>query len=74
MRDVLESRIGFAPVRLEIEPDPKRMRPAELPVVCRDALRLWAATGWAPRIPLEHTLADMLESARQEATERMAST
>lgn len=74
MREVLETLVGLAAVRVEIELDPERMRPTELPVVCGDASRLGAATGWTPRIPLEQTLADMLETARQEATERMAST
>jgi GDP-4-dehydro-6-deoxy-D-mannose reductase len=74
MREVLETLVGLSAVPLEIEPDPERMRPSELPVVCGDASRLRAATGWTPRIPLEQTLADMLEAARQEATERMAST
>jgi GDP-4-dehydro-6-deoxy-D-mannose reductase len=74
MREVLETLVGLAAVQVEVEPDPERMRPSELPVVCGDASRLRAATGWAPRIPLEQTLADMIEAARQEATERMAST
>jgi GDP-4-dehydro-6-deoxy-D-mannose reductase len=74
MREVLETLVGLASVPLEIEPDPERIRPSDLPVVCGDASRLRAATGWAPRIPLEQTLADMLEAARQEANERMAST
>jgi GDP-4-dehydro-6-deoxy-D-mannose reductase len=74
MREVLETLVRLASVPLEIEPAPERKRPSELPVVCGDASRLQAATGWAPRIPLEQTLADMLEAARQEATERMAST
>jgi GDP-4-dehydro-6-deoxy-D-mannose reductase len=74
MREVLETLVGLAAVPLEVEPDPERMRPTELPVVCGDASRLRSATGWAPRIPLEQTLADTLEAARQEATERMAST
>jgi GDP-4-dehydro-6-deoxy-D-mannose reductase len=74
MREVLEKLVALAAVPLEIEPDPDRMRPSELPVVCGDASRLRAATAWAPKIPLEQTLADMLEAARREATERMAST
>jgi GDP-4-dehydro-6-deoxy-D-mannose reductase len=74
MREVLETLVGLAAVPLEVEPDPERMRPTELPVVCGDASRLRSATGWAPRIPLEQTLADTLEAARQQATERMAST
>jgi GDP-4-dehydro-6-deoxy-D-mannose reductase len=74
MREVLETLVGLAAIPLEVEPDPERMRPTELPVVCGDASRLRSATGWAPRIPLEQTLADTLEAARQQATERMAST
>jgi GDP-4-dehydro-6-deoxy-D-mannose reductase len=74
MHEVLETLVGLAAVPLEIEPDPDRMRPSELPVVCGDASRLRAATGWAPRIPLEQTLADTLGAARQAAAERMAST
>jgi GDP-4-dehydro-6-deoxy-D-mannose reductase len=74
MREVLEKLVALAAAPLEIAPDPERMRPSELPIVSGDASRLRAATGWAPRIPLEQTLADTLEAARQEATERMAST
>jgi GDP-4-dehydro-6-deoxy-D-mannose reductase len=74
MREVLETLIGLTAVPVEVEADPERMRPSEQPIVCGDASRLRAATGWAPRIPLEQTLADTLEAARQKATERMAST
>jgi GDP-4-dehydro-6-deoxy-D-mannose reductase len=74
LRDVLDTLVGQATAPLEIEHDPERMRPTEVPVLCGDASRLRAATGWVPRIPLEQTLADMLEAARQEATEMMAST
>jgi GDP-4-dehydro-6-deoxy-D-mannose reductase len=74
MREVLEILVGLAECPLEIEPDPERMRPAELPVVCGDASRLQAATGWTPRIPLEQTMADTLEAARMVVAERMANT
>jgi GDP-4-dehydro-6-deoxy-D-mannose reductase len=74
LREVLDTLIDLATAPLEIEPDPERMRPVEVPIVCGNASRLRAATGWTPRIPLEQTLADMLEAARQEVTQRMAST
>jgi GDP-4-dehydro-6-deoxy-D-mannose reductase len=73
MREALEILVGLADCPLEIEADPDRMRPSELAVVCGDPSRLRAATGWTPTIPLEQTLADTLEAARQAATERMAS-
>lgn len=72
MRDVLELLVGLAQVPIEVEPDPARSRPSDLPVVCGDASRLREATGWKPMIPLEQTLADTLDAARRAAT-RMAS-
>jgi GDP-4-dehydro-6-deoxy-D-mannose reductase len=71
MREVLELLVGLAEAPIEVEPDPARIRPADLPVVCGDASRLRDATGWEPMIPLEQTLADTLDAARR-ATTRMA--
>jgi GDP-4-dehydro-6-deoxy-D-mannose reductase len=71
MREVLELLVGLAEAPIEVEPDPARLRPADLPVVCGDASRLRDATGWEPMIPLEQTLADTLDAARR-ATTRMA--
>ena len=71
MREVLEILVGLAEAPIEVEPDPARIRPADLPVVCGDASRLRDATGWEPMIPLEQTLADTLAAARR-ATTRMA--
>ena len=72
MREVLELLVGLAEAPIEVEPDPARSRPADLPLVCGDASRLQDATGWEPMIPLEQTLADTLDAARR-ATTRMAS-
>jgi GDP-4-dehydro-6-deoxy-D-mannose reductase len=71
MREVVELLVGLAEAPIEVEPDPARVRPADLPVVCGDASRLRDATGWEPMIPLEQTLADTLDAARR-ATTRMA--
>jgi GDP-4-dehydro-6-deoxy-D-mannose reductase len=71
MGEVLELLIGLAQAPVEVEPDPARGRPSDLPVVCGDASRLREATGWEPMIPLERTLADTLDAARR-ATTRMA--
>ena len=73
MRAALEFLVGLAEVPVEVEPDPARSRPSDLPIVCGDASRLRAATGWEPMIPREQTLADTLDAARR-ATKRMAST
>jgi GDP-4-dehydro-6-deoxy-D-mannose reductase len=72
MREVLDLLLGLAKAPIEVEPDPARSRPSDLPLVCGDASRLREATGWEPMIPLERTLADTLDAARR-ATTRMAS-
>jgi GDP-4-dehydro-6-deoxy-D-mannose reductase len=41
-----------------------RVRPVEIPRMVGDASRLRAATGWEPEIPLEQTIADMLQAVR----------
>jgi GDP-4-dehydro-6-deoxy-D-mannose reductase len=72
MREVLELLVGVAEAPIEVESDPARARPSDLPLVCGDASRLRGATSWEPMIPLEQTLADTLDAARR-ATTRMAS-
>ena len=71
VRALLEILVGLAECPIEIEVDQARLRPADIPELCGDASRLREATGWEPMIPLEQTLADTLEAARQ-ATKRMA--
>jgi GDP-4-dehydro-6-deoxy-D-mannose reductase len=65
MKEVLEILIGLARCELAVEHDPSRMRPADIPELRGDSSKLRAATGWQPEIPLEQTLADTLDYARQ---------
>ena len=44
------------------EPDPELVRPADIPYLVGDAAKLRAATSWAPRIPLEQTLRDVVDA------------
>ena len=44
------------------EPDPELVRPADIPYLVGDAAKLRAATGWAPRIPLDRTLRDVVDA------------
>lgn len=72
MQEIVEKLVAMAQVPIDIEVDPSRSRPTDLPVVCGDASKLAAATGWKPRIPLDQTLAEALEHARAAVAERMA--
>jgi GDP-4-dehydro-6-deoxy-D-mannose reductase len=64
LKRVLELLVEAAGVPVTVERDPSRLRPAEVRVVAGDASKLRAATGWEPSIPLERTVADVLEAAQ----------
>jgi GDP-4-dehydro-6-deoxy-D-mannose reductase len=73
MEDVVELLRRLARAPIAVEQDPARMRPADVPITCGDPSKLKAATGWEPKIPLEQTLADALEEARESVVaERVA--
>lgn len=61
IREVLETLIDMAKVRVEIRQDPARMRPSDVPVLVGDNTKFCEQTGWSPEIPYEQTLLDMLD-------------
>ena len=61
IRDLLDILVGMARVRLDIRTDPSRMRPSDNPVVLGDNRRIRDEVGWTPEIPIERTLADLLD-------------
>jgi GDP-4-dehydro-6-deoxy-D-mannose reductase len=65
MSEVVDLLVGMARCPVDVEPDPERLRPTDLPVLCGDPMKLHEATGWRPEIPLEQTLADTLDAARR---------
>ena len=71
MRRVLELLIELADVPIQVKQEEARLRPADIPRLAGDASRLRAATGWEPEIPLERTLADSLQAARQAEVARV---
>jgi GDP-4-dehydro-6-deoxy-D-mannose reductase len=54
------------PVRLE--GDPSLQRPVDVPVLRGDHTKLTKATGWEPAIPLDATLADIMDEWRQRVS------
>jgi GDP-4-dehydro-6-deoxy-D-mannose reductase len=65
MERVVELLVALARVPVQVERDERRVRSTEIPRIAGDSSRLHAATGWSPEIPLERTLADTLEAARE---------
>ena len=66
-RVMLETLVAASRVPVEIEIDPVRLRPNDIPVLVGDPSRLQAATGWTPRISFERMLTDLLDYWRATA-------
>jgi GDP-4-dehydro-6-deoxy-D-mannose reductase len=58
---LLDTLLCLSECDITVEPDPARMRPADVPRVVCDSRHFRADTGWAPRFPLERTLGDLLD-------------
>jgi GDP-4-dehydro-6-deoxy-D-mannose reductase len=64
IRAALDALIRASGLEVRVEVDPMRLRPADAPRLVGDPAKLAAATGWRPEVPLERTLADLLDAAR----------
>jgi GDP-4-dehydro-6-deoxy-D-mannose reductase len=61
IRQVLDLLLGMTECKITLRPDPRRLRPSDVPVLQGDNAKFRAATGWEPRIPFEQTLRDSLD-------------
>jgi GDP-4-dehydro-6-deoxy-D-mannose reductase len=62
IRELLETLCRIADVPMTIRQDPKLVRPNEAPEIRADISLVQSLVGWAPQIPLEQSLADLLAS------------
>jgi GDP-4-dehydro-6-deoxy-D-mannose reductase len=60
IQEVAHRLLRLAGADLRIVIDPARVRPVDLPELRGDPARLKAATGWAPEIPFDETLLEVL--------------
>lgn len=69
IRDIVNRLLESASRPIEVVQDPRRMRPAELPVLQGSPEKLHRATGWHPEHPFEQTLDDVLSYWRARGGE-----
>jgi len=62
--DILDLILKSAKCEIEVRRDEKRMRPSDVPLHCADVSKIYARTGWSPKIPLETTITDTLDHFR----------
>ncbi|MEZ4830994.1 MAG: hypothetical protein R2873_03150 [Caldilineaceae bacterium] len=66
MRWILDELLACTDLPIEVQQDPNRMRPSDVPVSICDNSRLVAAIGWQPEVDLRRTLQEILDSWRKE--------
>ena len=62
--DILDGILKLSKAKIDIEQDPARMRPSDVPDIQADISKLVSNTGWKPEITLEATLSDVLDEWR----------
>ena len=68
IRQVLDILLGLSPAKVEVREDPDRLRPSDVQILVGDCSRFQRVTGWAPTIPFEVTIKDILEYWRQRVS------
>ncbi|MBI5837960.1 MAG: GDP-mannose 4,6-dehydratase [Candidatus Eisenbacteria bacterium] len=63
--DMLKMILSMTDKVIEVKPDPKRMRPSDVPILLCDYDKFKRETGWVPEIPFEQTLRDLLQYWRE---------
>lgn len=61
IQDMLDQLLALTNVKIELKRDPSRLRPSDVPRLRGDCSKFKRDTGWAPSIPFERTLKDMLD-------------
>ena len=64
--DMLDWLLSHTKAKIEVRQDPARLRPSDVPRLRGDCSKFRRDTGWAPRIPFEKTLGDMLDYWRNQ--------
>jgi GDP-4-dehydro-6-deoxy-D-mannose reductase len=59
--DLLDIIISFSSKKIEIVPDPSRLRPVDIPILVGSSERLKSEAGWRPEIDIERTLRDLYD-------------
>jgi GDP-4-dehydro-6-deoxy-D-mannose reductase len=63
---ILDRLLAMSSVKISVVADASRLRPSDIPILVCDCSKFRARTGWQPVIPLEKTLADVLDYWRAQ--------
>jgi GDP-4-dehydro-6-deoxy-D-mannose reductase len=65
IKEIIDMLVEMTSIKVEIKIDKERMRPSDVPLLIGDNSKFKQATGWAPTIPFNKTLEDVLAYWRE---------
>lgn len=65
IKEMLNLLLSLTKHKIEVKPDPKRMRPSDVELLIGDSTKFQQKTGWQPNIPFETTMSDLLNYWRE---------
>ena len=66
IRSILDALIGMSNKQIDVETDPNRLRPSDVPYAAGSNVRICKELGWAPAHDFEETLRDTLTFWREQ--------
>ena len=60
IQSILDQILALSEVPIQVETDPNRLRPSDIPIIEADVKKISDTTGWLPEIPIEKTLLETL--------------
>ncbi len=66
IRKILDIIVGMSTAQINVEVDPNKIRPVDVPIIEADITKINEVTGWKPSIPIEQTLEEVLNYWRNE--------
>lgn len=66
IQEILDKIISLSTSKIEVQVDPDKLRPVDVPIIEPDISKINKCTGWEPKISLEQTLKETLEYWRKQ--------
>jgi len=66
IRAILDSLLSMTSVDIQVELDPQRLRPSDIPIAIGSSELLRKVTGWQPNTPIEQTLNELMNYWRRK--------
>lgn len=68
IKDILNISKDLSNVDIDVQIDPKRLRPSDEPIIMGDNTKIKERCGWMPKVTMEETLGRMLDYWRETLT------